>query len=95
MKKTRFIYFLHLAALISCANQKATLPGGATVENNQLFSKGGMAMAPDGSFVAFADSTEAAKHLGDFGRALLNAQLIGLAIGAAEGVAETVVEAVK
>jgi hypothetical protein len=92
MKKALLI--LLSFSLISCAQQKATLPNGSIVENNQLLSKGGMSMSQDGTFFAFADSSEAAKDIGKFGEAVLRASLIRAAIGATAEVAGQVTEVV-
>jgi hypothetical protein len=82
-----------LATLASCSHQKVTEPTGQITENRNLFAKGGMSVAPDGTIIAFGDSSEAAKDLAAYARALLAAKLISTGIGATKDITETITKA--
>lgn len=82
-------------SLIACSHQQVTTQAGTSAETTNVLSKGGVSVAPDGTIYAFGDSSEAAVHLGEFGKALLRAQLIALGIEAAQGVATEVTQTVS
>lgn len=72
--------------LASCSTQAIIRADGTRLVNNNFLSAGTMQVMPDNSILMTGTAEEAAKQLGKYGSALIQAGLIGKGLEAAKSV---------
>lgn len=82
----RLLPALAAFALASCSTQAIIKADGTKLVNNNFLSAGTMQVLPDGNVLMTGTAEEAAKQLGKYGSALIQAGLIGKGLEAAKSV---------